>query len=141
MRESIWGSIRDCDHIHIRLRPDLPADCGGGVVVREPHGEVWILLEAQLPPHERRAVLAHELEHLSRGSMRSDRAPSSWGVVIAREERRVDRAVARRLVPVDELCAFVAQRRSIGEPVTVTCVAEAFDVPLRVARRACEMAG
>lgn len=140
MAESIWGSIRDSDHVHVRLRPDLPADCGGGAVVRRPDGQIWILIDADLPQPERRAVLAHELEHVRRGSMRFDDAPASWDVVIAREERRIDRAVAQRLVPLEELRAFVAQRRSIEVPVTASCVAEAFDVPLRVAQDACEMA-
>ena len=139
MAESIWGSIRDHDHINVRVT-DLPEHAGDGVLVRQPDGRVWILLGQHLPQRDRRAVLAHELEHLRRGSVRYDGAPATWDAVVAREEIAVDREVARRLVPLEELRAFVSRRASLGECVTVNCVAEAFDVPLWVAREACALA-
>lgn len=135
----VWRSLRDRNDVHVRTT-QLPERCGGGVVVRLDHGEVWILIDSDRPSHERRAILAHELEHLERGSVRFDGAPPTWGAVVAREELRVDRAVARRLVPTEALRSFVAQRSSMGEPVTAGCVAEAFEVPVWVARIACEMA-
>lgn len=134
----VWRSIAHRDDINVRTA-QLPAEVGGGVLVRR-DGSVWILLDAHLPAHERRAVLAHELEHLDRGSVRFDGSPPAWDAVVAREELRVDRAVARRLVPLEALRAFVAQRSTLGEPVTACCVAEAFEVPTWVARVACEMA-
>lgn len=134
--ESIWGSIRDLDHINVRLA-DLPDECGHGVLVRQPDGQVWILLGQHLPQRDRRAILAHELEHLRRGSVRFEGAPPAWDAVVAKEERQVDQVVADRLVPLEELRAFVEQRGSLEEPVTVDCVAEAFDVPDWVARHAC----
>jgi hypothetical protein len=136
--EGVWRSIRHRDDIQVRLA-DLPEEVGGGVLVRR-GGLVWILLDADRPAHERRAILAHELEHLRRGSCRFDGAPDTWADVVAREEQLVDRAVARRLVPIEALRAFVAQRSSLGEPVTAGCVAEAFEVPVWVARMACELA-
>jgi hypothetical protein len=136
--EGVWRSIRHRDDIQVRLA-HLPDEVGGGTLIRR-GGQVWILLDADRPAHERRAILAHELEHLARGSVRYDGAPPTWDAIVAREERQVDQAVARRLVPVEALRAFVAQRSSLGEAVTVGCVAEAFDVPVSVARLACELA-
>lgn len=136
--EGVWRSIAHRDDINVRLAR-LPDEVGGGILVRR-GGRVWILLDAGRPAHERRAILAHELEHLDRGSMRFNGSPPAWEAVVAREELRIDRAVARRLVPLDHLRAFVAQRSSLGEPVTAGCVAEAFDVPMGVARLACELA-
>lgn len=139
MAESVWGSIRDLDHINVRVT-DLPEHAGDGVLVRKPDGRVWILLGQHLPQRDRRAVLAHELEHLRRGSVRFDGSPPTWDAVVAKEERQVDQIVADRLVPLDELRAFVARRGSLDEPVTVDCVAEAFEVPRWVAREACARA-
>lgn len=45
----------------------------------------------------------------------------------------MDREVARRLVPPDELAAFLIQRGSVGEAVTTADIAELFDVPEWVA--------
>jgi hypothetical protein len=134
----VWRSIRERDDINVRVA-QLPDEVGGGVLVRR-GDRVWILLDAGRPAHERRAILAHELEHLARGSMRFDGSPPTWDAVVAREEQRVDRAVARRLVPLEQLRAFVAARSSMDEPVTAGCVADAFDVPVWVARMACELA-
>lgn len=135
MAGSVWRSIRNHDHIHVRIAP-LPAETGGGCLVRRPNGQAWILLDAGLSPAERRAVLAHELVHLERGSARYDGAPPTWDDVVAREELLVDRIVAERLVPADELRTFAAARAELG-PVTVEDVAEHFDVPVWVAREAC----
>lgn len=133
-----WRSIADLDHIHVRL-VDLPESAGGGALIRLEHGDVWILLDRALTRPDRRAVLAHELEHLRRGSCRWDGAPASWAAVVAGEERAIDRAVAQQLVPLDELRAF-AGRRSTVQAVTAECVAEEFDVPVSVAREACRLA-
>lgn len=139
MAENVWRSIRDQDHIHVRVIGRLPQECGGGCVVRRPGGQVWILLDAALSATERRAVLAHELVHLERGSCRYEGSPASWDAVVAKEERMVDRTVAERLVPLGELRDFAAARAEV-EAVTAHDVAEAFGVPIWVAREACERA-
>lgn len=138
MAEGIWRSIRDHDHIHVRI-VSLPESCGGGCLVRRTNGHAWILLDAALTATERRAVLAHELVHLERGSCRYDGAPATWDAVVAREERMVDRTVAERLVPLAELRDFAAARAEL-DAVTADDVAEAFAVPIWVAREACERA-
>lgn len=138
--EGVWRTLPDRDDVHVRVT-SLPAACGGGVLVRLDHGEVWILIDADRPAVERRAILAHELEHLDRGSARWPGAPESWDAVVAREERRVDDRVAGRLVPEQELQAFVRRCLSIDEYVTALDVAEHFEVPVDVAERACRRAG
>ncbi len=52
----------------------------------------------------------------------------------------MDGEVARRLVPFDELREFAIARESLGEPVTVADIAEHFEVPKAVAKRAAHMA-
>ena len=46
----------------------------------------------------------------------------------------MDREVARRLVPFEELREFAAERGSLGEAVTAADIAEHFEVPGSVAR-------
>jgi hypothetical protein len=139
MAESVWGSIAGRDDVHVRIVP-LPVDCGGGTIVRRADGTVWILLDEALSATERRAVLLHELVHLERGSVRWDGGPEAWAAVVAREENAVDDIVAERLVPDDELQAFVRRCLSIEEFVTAADVADEFDVPVDVAERACRRA-
>lgn len=134
--QGVWRSIADRDDIHVRLSP-LPDVCGGGALVHRADGRVWILLHEGLSAVERRAVLLHELVHLERGSVRYDDAPPAWEAVVAREEETVDSIVAERLVPEEELRAFVRRCLSIEDYVTALDVAEEFGVPVDVAERAC----
>lgn len=81
--------------------------------------------------------MAHELVHDERGGgcHRAD-LPAHMRPEVAREERRVDDIVAARLVPLDDLEAFVAATVDAGDAVTAGDVAEAFEVPFEVADRA-----
>lgn len=137
--QGVWRSIAHRDDIHVRV-VELPDECGGGVLSRRHGGQVWILLDGRRPAHERRAILAHELEHLARGSVRFDGAPPGWDFIVAREEGRVDQAVAERLVPDEELQAFVRRCLSIDAYVTALDVADEFGVPVEIAERACRRA-
>lgn len=136
----VWRSIADHDNIHVRLSDELPAACGGGTIVRRSDGSVWILIERALDPDRRRAVLLHELVHLERGTARCQGAPCEWAAVVAREEATVNRIVAERLVPEDELLDFVRRCLSIADYVTALDVADEFGVPVDVAELACRMA-
>lgn len=91
-----------------------------------------IVIDRSLPPVERLAVLAHELVHIERGG-------TADCLDVGREERAVDRIVAQRLVPADELEALVEVLVEIEGGVTAEMVAEEFEVPAEVAARA--MAG
>lgn len=87
-----------------------------------------------LDRRERNAVLAHELVHEERGGgIDHPGMPAGWQAIVAREELIVDREAARRLIPTDELAAFIAARVSIG-PVTVEELADEFDVPTWLVR-------
>jgi Zn-dependent peptidase ImmA (M78 family) len=57
---------------------------------------VW--LDARLTPAERRCTLAHELVHAERGDL-----PCEDPVLDTRQEQRVEREAARRLVPLERL--------------------------------------
>jgi hypothetical protein len=138
-RLSVWGSIADREDIHVRVM-DLPADCGGGALVRRADGSVWILLDQALTALERRAVLLHELVHLERGTARHEGAPPAWQAIVAREEQRVEDQVAARLVPDRELREFVQRCLSLDRFVTALDVAQEFEVPVDVAERACRRA-
>lgn len=103
-------------------------------------GNSVILIDRSLPPAERLAVLAHELAHIDRGGSGWEPGiPASLGVVVEREERRVDDLVARRLVPRGDLAEYVAAMVDLGEPVTAASTADRFEVSVDVAQRALEL--
>lgn len=83
----------------------LPADLVG----LTQHNARVIILDKRLLQAERRCTLAHELEHVARGPAPAD------PVLAAREEVAIDRAVARRLIPVRSLGDALALSRDLGE--------------------------
>lgn len=130
-----WRDLRGRDHIELRWGHFLGASRG---LIRDAHPPPLriLTLDNRLDRRERRAVLAHELVHDERGLLPRSCPPA----IREKDEHAVRAETARRLVPIAELRAFAAARCSTGESVTVDDVAEAFDVPVWVARRACEMA-
>lgn len=58
---------------------------------------ITITIDRRLPQATRRSVLAHELEHVTRGPL------CGHPVLDAREELSVDRAAARRLITIEQL--------------------------------------
>jgi hypothetical protein len=130
----------------LAARPDVvlrQAALGGTLIgfcdAGEGRGPPTITLARTLDRVERNAVLAHELVHLERGGgIDFAGAPRSWRAVVEREEHIVDREVARRLVPLQELRRFANARAEAGEAVTVDDVMEEWDVPHWVARDAVE---
>ncbi len=126
-----WAELARRDHIVVGFDPCARA--GGGAVYARRGALAAIVIDPALSLRERRAALAYELVHDERGGGcdLADMGPQ-WLPVVSREEARVDRIAASRLVPLDELRAFLTARGSIG-PVTLDDVAEEFDVPVRVA--------
>ena len=122
-----WAALRA--HPEIRLEWDRLGGARGLAIV-DFTGPL-VVLDYRLPRRERRAVLAHELIHHERGIPTAGAPPH----IVEREEASVDQEVARRLVPLDELAAFVAARATVGG-VTSYDVADEFEVPNRVAVRA-----
>lgn len=109
---------------------------GGGFAARRGSAQL-VVLDPSLVGPERSAALLHELVHLERGGgCEVPGAPVSWDVVAAREERAVEAEVANRLVPRGALAHYVRSALANGDGVTAAAVAEEFDVPERVARRA-----
>ena len=137
MAENPWAELRKRDHIVFALE-SLPAATGGALFARCADGRTTILIDPALDRRARRAALAHELvhEHRGDGSDSGGIVPASWRPVVARDERQVDDEVARWLVPLDQLEAFVERCLDFGAGVEVDEVADAFDVPEAVAERA-----
>lgn len=107
----------------------LPRRTGGARVLVIGAEEI-IQLDPDLSRRERRHALGHELVHLERGvPLRG--APAA---LVAKEEHAVEGENARRLVPLDEL--EVLATANDGTPVMAWELAEMFDVPEPVIRRA-----
>ena len=124
-----WRALRGRPHIEYRLDP--AGEHGGGAL----HGRLGdrsaIVISPSLSRVERNAALAHELVHDERGVS----GPHATAATMQTEERQVRQETARRLVPLDELLAFVEARVTV-EPVTVAMAAEEFEVPPAVAAEA-----
>ena len=123
---NIWRGIKDRADIQI-IVTQLPDGVEG---LTMPTGWGWaILLNKGLSPEHRRAVLAHELEHIAEGGgVSTVGMPASWAVVAARQERRMDRRASVRLLDRVALDALHAT----GETMTVEEVADALGVPVWV---------
>jgi hypothetical protein len=132
-----WRELRSRTHIVFRLN-DI-ADVAGGAVYYRRGDRAAIVISPSLPRPDRAAALAHELVHDERGGADHEGMPPCWGPVVKRDEARVDREVARRLIDLEELAEYVEGRASIGEPVFARDVAEWFDVAEWVAQRALEL--
>lgn len=124
-----WRALREREHVELQWR-ELPRDqrgywspCGGRAV---------IVLATWLDRRARRCTLAHELVHDERG-LTTSRMPAA---LVAKEESAVEREVARRMVPRDELLTMIESATELGEGLGVAEVVEAFDVDEDVARRA-----
>lgn len=121
-----WRALRE--RKHLRLTWGRLSN-GKGRIVDHGNRQRTITLDTRLSRVDRNAVLAHELVH--------DELDYLWPrgthpAIVAHGERAVDRIVADRLVPPDLLHQF-AHAYSELEGVTVTVVAEEFQVPLDVA--------
>lgn len=122
-----WRELRNRPEITFGRCP-LPGPISGVYATKK--GFAVILIEETLTRRDRNAVLAHELIHAERGGSIDARwMPGTWTAVIAREEILVDREVARRLVPLDELAGFVQRHADTNGCVVAADVAEEFDVP------------
>lgn len=138
-----WDPWREADGVpHISVAWEhLPPETGGAAVVQR-DGWVVVFLDPRLPASKRTAALAHELVHAERnGGAHAPGAPGTWGPVVAREERRVDDEVARRLVPVARLLEAAEIVADLGGQVTAEELADEFDVPVAVAERAMLLLG
>jgi hypothetical protein len=125
-----WRALRERPHI-IFAREPLPAACGGAVIAWAAESTL-IVVDDALGLDERRVALAHELVHDERGSMPA----GADAVMIAREERRVEDEVARRLAPVEDLALLAFEADAAGAGWTAADVAERLGVTPEVVERA-----
>lgn len=122
-----WRAARARTNLVIEF-DDLPC---GAAWFQEGDLDV-IVIDVTADRRTRRALLAHELIHAERRIG----FPAASEAVMQREEATVRRETALRLVPLEELAAFVGRSEGV-EPVTAAAVAEEFDVPEHVAVEAC----
>jgi hypothetical protein len=131
-----WRAAEHHDDLIVVLHP-VAALMGGGLHTRR-GGVGVIVVDPALGGPDRRAVLTHELVHHERGDVDRAGVPPTWQAMVDREERAVDREVARRLVPPDELAALVAERAGLDAGIGPAEVVDHFDVPPWVAVLALE---
>jgi len=134
-RWSPWRVLKHLPNVTMTFA-ELPNETGGAVLARRGNATV-IVLDRRLTQAERKVALAHELLHLERGSTSHCRnIRGALSVEVVREENRIHREVALRLVPLDELGSMVDRMTSLGHGVTAAEVADEFDVPQVVASQA-----
>jgi len=125
-----WRALRACTGVTLWFAPLHGAR---GLWLRDGPRDV-IVLDTGLGRRERRCVLAHELVHHERGIGLG----AASAATMVREEEAVRREVARRLVPLASLDAFVRAASEIG-PVSADEVGCEFDVEVAVAVKALEL--
>lgn len=126
-------------HVQVEWVDQLPDATGGAIRAVDGHGTI-VLLDRRLDGPDRRAALMHELVHEERGGgCSSPGMPAGWRPVAIREERAVNRKVARRLVPPADLEEFIQGMCDINLGVGIDEAAEYFDVPRWVARIALDL--
>ena len=123
-----WRVLRDRTHLVLEW-VELDG-CAGQIEDRGDHRVIQ--LDYRLNQVDRNATLCHELVHDERSLFYDDSTPDA---LIEKEEHAVNHIVAGRLLPKEELAAFVEVLAEL-EPVTAEAVALEFDVPVRVAQRA-----
>ncbi len=112
---------------------DLPAGVRALHVVGD-DGVRCILISAALSPEEKVAALAHELAHDDcHGGCHHPGLPERLRAVVARDEARVDRVAADRLLPLGGLATWVDRQVANDRPVTVADAAEELEVAVWVA--------
>ena len=124
MRWNPWRVLRSRSHIRFALErlPD------GVEAVYGRRGErAAIIIDPRLSQVDRAAALAHELVHDERG-LPPSRVPVLWHPVLVKEEAAVDREVARRMLPLETLVAYVDSLAEMGVGVTSLEVSEEFEV-------------
>lgn len=81
-----WRRLRELAHVTL-----IWADLGPHLLGLTDHATATVVLNRGLSQAQRRCTIAHELTHVERGPV------PGW--LTAREEREVDKVVARQLLP------------------------------------------
>lgn len=131
MRSQRWQPWRELAlRTDVAFRLDPLADLAGGAFYGRSGPWAVIVVSPSLDPVAQRCALGHELIHHERGIT----SPPASDATMVHEEVLVRREVARRLVPIEELTAYVDIEHPEG--VTAEMVAEEFEVTLAVANEA-----
>jgi hypothetical protein len=132
-----WRALEEHEDVRLAFDP-VARLLGGGFHVRR-GGAALIVLDPGLDREMATVVLTHELVHHERGGgVDRPGRPAGLATVAAREERAVDREVARRLVPSDELERVVDELVAGAGSADATAVGAHFGVPPAVAQLALE---
>lgn len=131
-----WADVERRTEVTVVLA-ELPRGYSGAMCGQWADGSAIVVIDPGLDACERRVALAHELVHLERGiDAWPNGMPYAWRAISIREEERVHRAVARRLVPLDELEEFITGMEDLDLGVDARAVAEHFEVTEMAARTA-----
>jgi Zn-dependent peptidase ImmA (M78 family) len=125
----VWRELRRRPHLELRFGELAHSD---GALIDVDGRRRIVVLDHRLGRRDRNAVLAHELVHDERGLLFDDATPIG---IVRKEEAIVDAITAARLVPLDELEAFLS-RCDDADGITANDVADEFDVPADIAARA-----
>ena len=118
-------SYDDLDVVH----EELPASTGGGLYIQVGDGSGLIIIDPRLEGPERRDALAHELVHHEQ----SAHSPRHHRIGRVREEDRVRRKTAARLVPTMHLQRFCDAQADLGHGVSPAEVMGEYEVTWQVA--------
>jgi len=128
----LWREASSRPHLDVVIT-DLPPGLRALHAVAE-DGFRCILISADLTAEEKVAALAHELAHDDgHGGCHHPGLPDRLRAVVARDEARVDRVAADRLLPLAELASWVDRRVGDDQAVTAAEVAEELEVASWVA--------
>ncbi len=132
-----WHDAHQRVHLSVGVAL-LPDETGGGLYARWPDGTAVVVVDERLSLTAQSEALTHELIHDERGGgcPCSEESPAGWRAVVAREEAKVARMAAERLVPLAELAEHVERVTGLDEAVTAARVAEEFDTTERAAQLA-----
>ncbi|HEX7134778.1 MAG TPA: ImmA/IrrE family metallo-endopeptidase [Iamia sp.] len=123
----LWREARSRPNLEVVVT-DLPAGMRALHAVDE-DGFRCILISAALTPAEKLAALAHELAHDDcEGGCHHPGLPDRLRAVVARDEARVDRVAADRILPLAWLASWVDRQVAADRPVTAAGAAEELDV-------------
>lgn len=134
----VWEPDREAElrgDVTIANAP-LPRKTGGAVAIRYGDDSTVILIDPTLIGPARRDALAHELIHHDRGGGAHGAGWERFRPDRIREERRVNRIVAERLIPTMHLQHFCDQQADLGHGVGPAEVMAEFEVSRAVAEQA-----
>ncbi|MFA9432907.1 MULTISPECIES: hypothetical protein [unclassified Egicoccus] len=131
-----WDPAREFEQQHpdvlVEYVDGLPVATGGAVRYRDRHGTV-VLIDRRLTGPARRDALAHELVHHQRDGGAAGGEHPRFRPDRIREEQRVARITAERLVPTLDLQRYCDLHADLGHGVCPDDVAREFEVTWPVA--------